>query len=148
MKLKLPGFLTGIVVSILLFVGFLITFLFYSFRQDVGLVREDYYTADLKYQEQIDRLSRTSMLDESPEISFTPGLGIVIALNNPDATGQILLFRPSDSSLDKTIPLQITDGFQVVPLKSLKDGLWIVKLSWVHEENEYYAEEKVVVRSS
>ena len=62
------------------------------------------------------------------------------------AVGQIQLYRPSDSSLDRTFPLAVnSSGVQQLDAKTLPAGLWKVRVRWTTGGEEFFIERAVVV---
>ena len=71
----------------------------------------------------------------------------VIELDLPNGTkGSLQLFRPSDSSLDQEIQLDVThSGITQIPLKELKSGYWKVQLNWTENGVDRYQEKKITI---
>lgn len=141
---------TGIVIAFAIFMGGTISTAVYLMNQDVDLVADDYYDQEIKYQQQIDRIKRTKKLDEKNIIAFNGTLinvTIPTSFLNRDLTGEIYLYRPSDEKSDIEIPLHTDSlGVQVIPVNSLKKGLWKVKVNWLTDEMEYFAEERIFIQ--
>lgn len=116
----------------------------YLMNQKVDVVTENYYEKELKYQDQIDKVTRTRALRESVEITNTGKELIVKFPNLPDKNQSkdlISLYRPSDDSKDVKIPvLTDTSRTQVVGIDRLAKGYWKVKINWTSGGSEYYYE--------
>ena len=140
---------TGIVIAFAIFMGGTISTAVYLMNQDVDLVADDYYDQEIKYQQQIDRIKRTKKLDEKNIIVFNQTLinvTIPTSFLNRDLTGEIYLYRPSDEKSDIKIPLHTDSlGVMVIPVSSLKKGLWKVKVNWLTGEMEYFVEERIFI---
>jgi len=149
MKLKI-SWGTGIVIAFVIFMGGSISTAVYLMNQDVNLVADDYYDQEIKYQEQIDRMERTSRLGSKQIVSFD---GSIVSINIPKSvlskklTGEIYFYRPSDSKSDIRIPL-ITDtsGVQLIPVERLEKGYWKIKVSWLSNGKDYFSEDRILVR--
>jgi hypothetical protein len=149
MKIKI-SWGTGIVIAFVIFMGGTISTAVYMMNQDVNLVADDYYDQEIKYQQQIDRMERTSRLEKEQIISFN---GSTVKINIPKVlvskrlTGEIYFYRPSDSNSDIKIPL-ITDtsGVQVIPIESLKKGYWKIKVSWLSKGKDYFSEDRILIQ--
>ncbi len=137
------GILTGIIIFVVLSVTITVIFM----TQDVSLVSNNYYEKSLVYQDEIDKQSRTKSLDEQVQINFD-GNAILILFPNEysvkNKSGEIYFYRPSDSSLDFRLPLQVReDGSQIISVKKLEKGFWRVKLNWVMDGDGYYNERAI-----
>jgi len=149
MKIKI-SWGTGIVITFAIFMGGTISTAVYLMNQDVNLVADDYYDQEINYQQQIDRMERTSQLGKKQIISFD---GLAVKINIPKVLvskrlkGEIYFYRPSDSNSDIKIPL-ITDtsGVQVIPLESLEMGLWTIKVSWLSNGKDYFSEYRILIQ--
>ena len=149
MKIKI-SWGTGIVMVFAIFMGGTISTAVYLMNQDVNLVADDYYDQELKYQQQIDRMERTSRLETKQIVSFD---GSIVSINIPTSvlseklTGEIYFYRPSDSKSDIKIPLIIdTSGVQLIPVKRLEKGYWKIKVSWLSKGKGYFSEDRILVR--
>ena len=136
----------GILVTIILFVAFIMTLVVISVKQDdIHLVTENYYEKEIKYQEQIEREKSAAQLNR--EVLLFDAASKVILLDLPiGAKGELQLFRPSDARLDQLLQLEIMDaGKTSISLNQLKPGYWRVKLTWVEDGVEYYEESKITI---
>lgn len=141
----------GIMVTYAVFMLFLFGYLAFARSQRVDLVASDYYQQEIAYQQQIDRLERTSALAHKPTIEYEPVTGVV-TLRFPEniepaqVQGRLTLFRPSNAALDITTPIHLnTAGEQVIRTQKLRKGLWRVKLLWRLNGLEYYVEDVLEV---
>ncbi|MGE5498119.1 MAG: FixH family protein [Syntrophothermus sp.] len=128
--------------------GILSVVLFYM-GQDVDLVSKEYYNDELKYQDKIEKLKRTSVMKE--EVKFSPAEEKVEIMFprtiKENITGEILFFRPSDRKYD--FRLQLTPGadlIQSVDFSRRKKGLWKIEMNWKAGSKEYLNEEIINVR--
>jgi hypothetical protein len=136
----------GILLTIIAFVGFIMTLVVISVRQDdIHLVADNYYEKEIKYQEQIDREVSAATLDR--EVLVFDGQEKAMILDLPvGAKGSLQLFRPSDARLDKNLPLEITsEGKTKVSLQDLKAGYWRVQLTWTENGVDFYEEKKITL---
>jgi hypothetical protein len=116
----------------------------YFMMQKVDVVTENYYDKELKYQDQIDKVTRTRALKETVEFTNT-GKELVIKFPNvPDNNRSkdfISLYRPSDNTKDVKIPvLTDTSRTQIVSIEHLVKGYWKVQINWTSVGSEYYYE--------
>lgn len=148
MKSPLTFFQGIVLVIVLSFIG-LIVLIIFSKSLDFGLVEENYYEKDLKYQEQINRIELAKSLSEPVEIQYLDNVISIVFpknFNYSNVNGKIHLFRPSNPDLDIVFPIKLNDkGKQLIDISELKYGSWIVKLEWMHEGLEYYTEKRIFI---
>jgi hypothetical protein len=134
---------TGIVIAIIIFVVVVLAQTIYLMNQKVDLVEEDYYKKGIEYQKDIDVQKKSRELSEPIKFDFN-GQYLIInfpkELSENKLSGEILLYRPSDSGLDIKLPISTDSLSQVIPVSNLKKGFWRVKLKWQYEGQDYYDE--------
>jgi hypothetical protein len=113
-------------------------------QQKIELVRPDYYTQELKYQQRIDQKANTAALKQRLEINYIRENDLVEIIFPSDLTNthsvQVHLYRPDDSSLDKTSIQTLSNNKINVDTKDLKEGLWRLELTWSCNDKEYFQE--------
>jgi hypothetical protein len=136
----------------ILFILALVAIVIFSQFQSVDLVSKDYYTQEIMYQNQIERIQRSKSLPDPVTWKYD-SYNALLRINFPTHLdpglihGNILLFRPSDARLDRTIDIKLlSDGSQMISTKHLSSGLWKLKIFWQHTQNDYYEEGIVVIR--
>ncbi|WP_075352261.1 FixH family protein [Algoriphagus marinus] len=136
----------GILLSIIGFVVLIMTMVVISVRMDgIELVTENYYEAEINYQDRIDEESSALRLDRTVITYSTTGKNLVLDLPT-GTTGKLQLFRPSDSKLDREILVDVIgSGSTSVALGDLKPGYWKIQLSWTEEGKNYYEEKKITI---
>lgn len=117
--------------------------------QDVDLVSGEYYNDEIRFQEKIEKLKRTSALreqvefrseDEKVNVSFPRSI-------KENITGEIIFFRPSDRKNDFRIPLQIYPDFaQMVSFRGKRKGLWKIEMNWKAGSTEYLNEKIINIQ--
>lgn len=144
MKLKM-NWGTGIAALYIVFVVGMIGLVMGTMQHRVELVTPDYYAKELVFQEQIDKVNRTSTLKENAKIRFVNN---TIHIHFPEAFasgslgGEINLFCPSNSDNDKIIPVNVSDtNEQIIELDGIPSGKYILKLDWEGAGQTYYAEQ-------
>ena len=136
----------GILLTIVAFVGFILSLVIISVSQDdIHLVTEDYYGQEIKYQEHIEREKSASSLNR--EVLVFDNQARTMILDLPvGAKGSLQLFRPSDARLDREFQLDITaEGKTKVPLEDLKSGYWRVQFTWTENGVDFYEEKKITL---
>jgi hypothetical protein len=131
-----------IIVSFVLFAGFIATLVTVCMRQDVNLVSKDYYKEELAYQEQIARMNNTNQLDAKPIIRQSGDfVEVEFAHFHKIENGSLKLFRPSDPRLDKAFVLPSTgSNKQSFSTTGLGRGMYRARMQWLMDGKEYYIE--------
>ncbi|MFN4233530.1 MAG: FixH family protein [Bacteroidia bacterium] len=135
-----------------LYIGFVILVLFMVFlamNQKIELVTPDYYAKELKFQQEIDALNNAGMLSANVQVEIQNN-AVIIAfpeeMKNLEIKGEALMFRPSDSSLDISFPLELnTDGKMLLKSEKFKTGLYKLIVKWTTEGKNYQSEHTVVL---
>ena len=122
---------TGIAITLAIFLIGMITLVIISSSQNLNLVTPDYYPKGIDYQNQINKKTHTSELQESIQFSQDADF---IYLNFPsiDSTllpkGKVLVFRPADYRFDKVFAIQVNDSLhQIISKEGLFKGRCIIK---------------------
>src|SRR3990172_2138577 len=97
----------AIIAWFALFSAFLAAFIVFAVRQREDLVRRDYYDAEVRYQQHLDRAHRGQAVSGEVAIRYEAAMQrVTIQLPPTQArhrpTGRISFSRPSDASLDYT----------------------------------------------
>lgn len=129
---------------------FLATFIAWASRQREDLVAPNYYADEIRYQQRLDQMNRTQKLEAEVSIKFDSAQGdIVLELPGAHAretTGRISLYRPSDASLDNSLPLEVNaDGIQHIDARPLRSGLWKVRVEWAAGGEPFFIERSVII---
>lgn len=132
------------------FVAFMIFMVIKSVRQDFYMVRDDYYEADLSYQDKYEQMENAAALQNEVQLSYD-GEGNLV-LNFPEAfaqseiSGKIHLYRPSNGNLDQHFEIQKdADNSQIIPAGKLQSGLWELRMECQTQEKAYYFQKDVVL---
>jgi len=128
------------------FVVFMLTMVYMCTRQHFDLVSADYYAQELKYQQVIDGTNNTRDLNEKVVIDQTSGV-ITITLpasNRTIESGDILFYRPSNSSSDFTIP--VTSNTIQVSKGKMHAGLYKIKINWSVDKKIFYDEQSLIIK--
>lgn len=139
----------AIIAYFVCFIGVVAAFITFAVKQDVHLVRPDYYSAEIRYQEQIDRISRTDQLGRQVAIEYSAKhrkLGVQLPPTHEDATGEVKFYRPNNPGLDRSVALQLeNNNRQYLDTKDLANGSWRVELKWRAGGVDYFKSQKIVV---
>ena len=134
-----------IVLSFILFAVFIGILVAVCFREDISLVSKEYYSEELVFQKQIERLMRTDGLKEKPLIRIADHMVIIQFNQFPNfESGEFRLFRPSDKRYDKDFMLVARgDTTQRFDVSMLPPGMYKAKLKWSMHGREFYFEEVI-----
>ena len=141
----------GLTVFIVVMVISSLFFVYYTKHLNTDLVTEEYYQKGLKYQEQIDRIKRANIPANEVTWKFLDDKkSLVLSFPKDSAdskiSGNITFYRPSDASLDKIIPLQISENNkQIINLENISKGYYRIKVFWSRNDQEFYFEDKIVL---
>ena len=141
----------GVAFLYTVFAVFILALVFVSISNPPDLVRKDYYEAELLYQQQINRVKRTSALPASVDLRYSAARDAII-VEFPieiqgEISGTVTLFRPSDSRMDRTLPIELDERReQWIDTSEKSLGMWRVIVLWSNQGQDYYAEKIVVLR--
>ncbi|MCU0435234.1 MAG: FixH family protein [Bacteroidia bacterium] len=126
------GFVAGVVFMVIM-----------SSRQQIDLVRKDYYSAELKHQDRIDETNNANALSEKVMLKHS-GKAVEIKLpaemKSKAVNGTALFYRPSDANLDRRFELKPdTSGIQTIA-SDFAPGIYNVQIEWKCEGKAYYSE--------
>ncbi|SDS01183.1 FixH family protein [Christiangramia echinicola] len=142
---------TGLVIGMVAFITFIMYFvvtMMSSSEFDHDLVVEDYYKAELHYQEDIDAEENALALDGKVRVEkrgsklvvFFPE---VIDLKKMD--GDVNLYRPSNKKLDFSISFsEIKNREFEIPEDLLVKGRWNVKVTWKNDDKDYLFKKEII----
>lgn len=138
---------TGLFIFILVFLGLCISFMIFAFRQNINLVKEDYYEKSVDFGNERDKSERSASfiqqitvenIDKSVIITFPDSF--VSEIQN----AEILFYRPSDDRQD--VRFKLTCDTMILPSKNFIPGRYIVKISWMRNNESYLIDKEFSVR--
>lgn len=140
---------TGIVLAFIGFISFIMYFIItmnFDSKYEHDLVTEDYYTEELDYQNDINKLENSKKLNENISYKKTED-GLIIQfpkdIDPGKIIGKLFLYRPSNKQLDFETPLSLSKPYLLIPDKSLVDGRWNIKIDWQYNGNSYLFKESI-----
>jgi len=140
----------GLILFFIVFITWIGTFITMAVRQDIHLVRADYYSAEVAHQDEIDRQSRAAQLGGEAVIEYSAkhgqlGVKIPAAHVAAEPVGLVRFYRPNNPELDHSVPLKpAPDGKQFLDLHDLPAGSWRVRLEWRQGEVEFAKTARIV----
>ena len=113
------------------------------------LVAQDYYAQELKYQDRIDAVHNEKSLAVSIMHEIQQDKVVLFYFLKEPASpfsGEIVFFRPSDSTKDLKLKMKFDEtGRQFISKKALSKGVYKLCLSWNNNGIEYYKEEVITL---
>lgn len=138
---------TGIAIFYTCFVIIMVGMVVKSTQIKVNLVDENYYLQDMGYQEIKNKKTNGNRVDVQIVLVKQAGvrcLSIQLPASYSDAEGRVTFFRPSDYLLDKEFALDLNDeGLALIPIESLRRGLWKISLEYYHLGTPYLIEKSM-----
>lgn len=140
----------GLALFFILFAAYIVGFVIFASRQKMDLVRADYYDQEIRFQQQIDRVRRTAPLLADAAVEYDHAAGLVTlsfpSVNQNAISGTVSFYRPADAGLDVNVPLGLDEsGHQSLSVRSLRAGLWKVRIQWQTAGQEYFFEKPIVI---
>ncbi len=127
-----------------------ILFMVYSANQvKFQLVTPDYYSAEIAFQGQIDKLRSAQESGNNVEI-YVESDGLALHFNNFNQTsaitGKAYFFRPSESGLDREFHWEMNEaGMMFLEKSHFSRGLYTFKLDGVVDGEAFYVEKPVFI---
>ena len=126
-------------------------FITWAVKQNMDLVRSDYYEQEILFQRHIDAAKRTMALGSQVALTLDAKAGVLMV--RVPAThvtrvshGNVHLYRPSNATLDRHIPFQPdANGQAVLPVHNLASGLWRIRAEWTAGGESYLLENNVLL---
>lgn len=140
---------TSIVIAIISFIGFILFFVVRMSTDDKAnhdLVTEDYYRAELSYQDEID--AETNAKTDAVQLVIeknTNGLLVTFPekVTAEKVEGKMFLYRPSNKHLDFDFPISLSNSHLLIPDKRLVGGRWNITVSWEYQNETYLHKESI-----
>ena len=137
---------TGIAIFYGAFMVIMITFVIMSRDVDHSLVMDNYYEADINYQDHKDKVANSKALKTDLIISKVSGKEVKFQF--PDVPGQIagevLFYKPDDKLKDFKVTVKAdASGLFNVKTVNLVPGLWRLKVEWKAGNKQFYTEKEL-----
>ncbi|WP_185856376.1 FixH family protein [Blattabacterium cuenoti] len=146
MKIKF-SWETGIVLSLFIFIIFIIYTAFFFPHVESQLVSDKYYEEEIKYQEIINAKKNASRLPQKIKISIlSSGIQIVFPKILENGHGYFTLFRSSSKDLDVSRSFKIRKDSEktlFIPKKFLKIGYYKLIIQWKSNGKKYFFEKNL-----
>jgi hypothetical protein len=137
----------GIALVIILFMGFIVSFVVRAFNNETDLVREDYYQAEVNYDDNIKSKNNYFALKEKVKISKTErGIEVLFpSIFSADIKGSINFYRPQSKALDKSYRLDLNaSNLQILSYSDFVEGFYEITIDWTSGSTSYIFEDEIV----
>ena len=142
---------TGLVIGMVAFISFILYFvvtMMSSTAYDHDLVVEDYYKAELHFQQDIDAEKNALSMQEKITLARTGSKLILMFPENMDINrieGHVNFYRPSNKKLDFSISFKDIDNREFeIPKKILVSGRWNVKVAWMNNDKDFLLKKEII----
>ena len=142
----------AIIAAFVLFIGYIGFLVKGTMSSSEDLVSKDYYQKEIAFQQHINSVNRTAQLSEAVGINYDAAAAQILVsvpaeIAGTDVQGTVQFFRPSDLTLDFQLPLQLdAQNQQQFSTTKLAKGFWKVRLSFTSNGQDYYKEQKLVIK--
>tara|TARA_R110002049_G_scaffold309129_2_gene517420 strand:- start:1072 stop:1518 length:447 start_codon:yes stop_codon:yes gene_type:complete len=140
---------TGIVLAFVAFISFILYFVVKmnsENRAKHDLVTEEYYKAELGFQQEINDETNAYSLANKLTIEETED-GLLIHFpkdqDKNKITGTVSFYRPSNKQLDFDLPISLSKTNLLIPDKRLLDGRWDIKVLWEYNKETYLHKQSI-----
>lgn len=141
---------TGIVLAFIAFICFIMYFVV-SMHTDKSLnhdlVTENYYKAELEYQNDINKKENSKNL--ATDITWKrTNEGLIISfpkdLKEENIKGKVFLYRPSNKQVDFESSISLSNYNLLIPDDRLLDGRWNIKVDWKYNGKSYMYKKEII----
>lgn len=119
-----------------------------SSQQKFDLVENDYYAAELKYQDVIDAAARAKALGGDlivKQAADSIKIELPTVFNGVNVKGKAHLYYAADQQQDVSFDFETINAFAVVKMNNRKKGNYTLKLDLMKSGVAYYYEQKIVL---
>ncbi|HET7220556.1 MAG TPA: FixH family protein [Vicinamibacterales bacterium] len=141
---------TGIALTYTAFALATSAFVAFAMERHVDLVSPDYYARSLQLDRRMEAVRNAAALGQRLTVAQTAPRAVALALpadQSADAKGTVTLYRASDASADRQMPIALDpSGRQEISLAGLLTGHWLVQVEWRARGRDYFVEREVIVQ--
>ena len=123
----------------------------WAVKQNMDLVRSDYYEQEILFQQHLDASARAKGLGANAAIHFDANAH-ALRVQVPTAhlaqtfSGKVSLYRPSDAKLDQCFELRPNPaGEQFLNMAQFAPGPWKARVEWTASDVAYVVESNLVI---
>ncbi len=148
MKIKITWG-TGLLITIIVFVSFFLSFLFFSLTQDVNLVSKDYYPDEIAYETKLQKIKNTNLLKEKITLEKKDDKIIIYfpkMKGNSIITGHINFYYIKNYRYDAKFKIETNSNLrQIFFVEKLKKGRYNIMIDWSFNNQNYFQEFKITL---
>lgn len=137
---------TKIFLSFTVYVAFMGYLVYSSFQQNIDLVTEDYYGAELKYEQRINEMNNANALKNEVIVAQEGGQYVVKLPQQNIDKGEAHFYRPNDQRFDKFLVFEKNNSIASLDSADLMPGKFRVKVSWEKAGEKFYSEKVIFVK--
>ncbi|WP_341905914.1 MULTISPECIES: FixH family protein [Fluviicola] len=136
----------GIIIGMVLFMGFILTMVVTMMRQKIDLVEEDYYKRELNYEDQLaaQKMYVTSV-EKIAVTSEKNNLHVYFPVEFQKNDVTITLRRPNDKSKDLVLTIRPISEV-TIPTTDFPKGLFTVTINGSIQGKPYEMSEQVTIK--
>lgn len=130
------------------FVALILTLVFKATGEKIDLVSKDYYEQELLHQDKMEAIKKGNSWKDLIQLELKQHSLLVKFPEEFPAyeTGEVSIYRPSDSSQDKSFPLVLNTSFhQEISTEGWQVGYYAIHLKWTYKGNHYFIEESIYI---
>ena len=137
---------TGIAAVYALFAVSTLGFVGFAMSRPVDLVSPDYYQRSLRQDQRMAAIDNARRLGPAVSVTVEPATRrLTVTLPGAAPSGTLILYRPSNASSDRRLPLALSHGRQSVETAGMAAGHWVVQLDWTADGRSFYYETPVLL---
>ncbi|WP_185862333.1 FixH family protein [Blattabacterium cuenoti] len=133
---------TGIVLSLFIFVIFILYIAFFFPHAESQLVSDRYYEEEMKYQDIINEKKNVLTLPKKIKVTIlSSGIKIIFPPINDNINGFFILFRSSSKDLDIRRSFKIlkySNKILFISKNFLKKGYYKIIIRWVSDKKYFF----------
>lgn len=140
---------TGIFIFLTLFLMASAGFIIFAVNQNVNLVHKDYYEKGVDYTDQMNVNERSVQYKNALTVGLQNDFFLIDIEESLAAridSGNVLMFRPSNSKDDISIRLNKLAKTVQIPKEELLNGRYILKFSWYSGGLRYELDQPVNIQ--
>lgn len=138
----------GLALALIAFAALMAWFVVKAVQNPVPLVTEDYYGAELRFQQRIDQSARAAGLSAPVGIDLQQhriDLRFPQELVGEPLTGTLTLLRPNDPGADRQLTITTDSARYISTEITLAPGRYNALLEWEWDGVTYFSEDKAYV---
>ena len=138
-----------LLVTFLVFAGGMGFLVYRSVKTNYELVEKDYYKNEIGYQQVIDGTNRANQLSRQVEVDQSADgvrLSFPPEMKDKKISGDVWFYCSYDQKKDRKFNLSLnSEGIQMFPLVKIQPGNYVVKISWMYNDEKYFTQKNFSV---